>query len=114
MERGIYCHNWGHERHNMHPSMPIHSKALIEDLKKLRGTMVCWAAMGGGSVSLPYLEHEANGPVPPRMLYHGYMNDRDYIRQCREAGIDIFAVFYEAQGWEVRWCSRPTVLFSSR
>lgn len=101
MERGIYCHNWGHERHNMHPSMPIHSKALIEDLKKLRGTMVCWAAMGGGSVSLPYLEHEANGPVPPRMLYHGYMNDRDYIEKCREVGIDIFAVFYEAQGWEV-------------
>lgn len=101
MERGIYCHNWGHEMNNMHPSMPIHSKFLVEDFKKLRGTMVCWAAMGGGSVSLPYLEHEAKGEVHPRMLYHGYMNDRDYIAKCREAGIDVFAVFYEAQGWEV-------------
>ncbi len=101
MERGIYCHNWGHEMHNMHPSMPIHSKSLIDILKKLRGTMVCWAAMGGGSISLPYLEHEANGQVPPRMLYHGYMNDADYIKQCKEAGLDVFAVFYEAQGWEI-------------
>lgn len=101
MERGIYCHNWGHNRQNMHPSMPIHSKALVEDFKKLKGTMVCWASMGGGSVSLPYLEHEAKGEVHPRMLYHGYMNDSDYIAMCREAGIDVFAVFYEAQGWEV-------------
>ncbi len=62
--------------------------------------MLVWSAMGGGSISLPYLEREINGIPEPRLRIYGYLNEREYVHLCRESGIDPFAIVYEVQDWE--------------
>ena len=39
---------------------------MVEDLERYRATILVWSVMGGGSISLPYLEHEAFGEIDPR------------------------------------------------
>jgi hypothetical protein len=100
MERGIYFDGWFKNNHCYHPSLPLRSAQMIEDLEKYRGTLLVWSAMGGGSISLPYLEHEAFGPVDPRMRFYGYMNDSEFIAECGKLGIKVFGIVFEVQGWE--------------
>ncbi|MBQ6382564.1 MAG: hypothetical protein IJJ42_03050 [Clostridia bacterium] len=38
---------------------------MLEDLEKYHGTVLVWAGLGGGSISLPYLAHEAFDRVEP-------------------------------------------------
>jgi len=64
------------------------------------GTVLTWAGMGGGSISLPYLHHEAFGPVDPRMQMYGFMNDSDFVAECNRRGIKLFGIVFEVQGWE--------------
>ncbi len=100
MERGVYFDGWFKNNHCYHPSLPLRSAQMIEDLEKYHGTLLVWSAMGGGSISLPYLEHEAFGSVDPRMRFYGYMNDSEFIAECNKRGIKAFGIVFEVQGWE--------------
>ena len=73
---------------------------MLEDLEKYHGTVLVWAGLGGGSISLPYLVHEAFGDVDPRMQIYGYMNDSEFVEQCNRRGIKLFGIVFEVQGWE--------------
>jgi hypothetical protein len=72
---------------------------MIDHIEAYRGTMLVWAALGGGSLSLPYLEEEAFGPVPPRFRMYGFVNDAEFIAECGRRGIDVFGVVFE-HAWE--------------
>jgi len=100
MQRGVYFDGWFPNQHNYHPSLPPRRLRMVEELTDMRATMLVWSALGGGSVSLPYLEEEAYGAVPDRFRMHGFVNDADFIARCRENGIEVFGVVFEAQGWE--------------
>lgn len=100
MERGIYFDAWYKHNHCYHPSLPMRSMQMIEDLEKYKGTVLVWSALGGGSISLPYLEHEAFGEVDPRLRFYGFMNDSEFIAECNKRGIKVFAIVFEVQGWE--------------
>ena len=100
MERGIYFDGWFRHNHCYHPGLPPRSAQMLEDLEKYYGTVLAWAGLGGGSISLPYLQHEAFGPVDPRMQIYGYMNDSEFIAECSRRGIRLFGIVFEVQGWE--------------
>lgn len=100
MERGIYFDAWPHHNHCYHPSLPMRSMQMIEDLERYHATLLVWSALGGGSISLPYLEHEAFGQVDPRQRFYGHMNDAEFIAECNKRGIKVFGIVFEVQGWE--------------
>ncbi len=100
MERGIYFDGWLKHNHCYHPSLPQRHQQILEDLEMYHGTILTWAGMGGGSISLPYLQHEAFGPVDPRMQVYGYMNDSEFVAKCNKRGIKLFGIVFEVQGWE--------------
>ena len=100
MERGIYFDGWHKHNHCFHPSLPLRNVQMREDLKRYHGTVLVWAGMGGGSISLPYLEEEAFGEVSPRMRFYGGMNDSEFAKECGRLGIRLFGIVFEVQGWE--------------
>ncbi|QGQ95212.1 hypothetical protein EHS13_10090 [Paenibacillus psychroresistens] len=99
MERGIYFDGWYRDEHCYHPSLPMRRTQMVEDLVDYEATLLVWSALGGGVVSLPYLEEEAYGDVSPRLRMYGYMNDKEFIRECGKHGIKVFGVVFEVQGW---------------
>jgi hypothetical protein len=99
VERGIYFDAWFPLQHNYHPSLPPRRLRMIDHIEDYRGTMLVWAALGGGALSLPYLEEEAFGPVPPRFRMYGFVNDAEFIAECGRRGIDVFGVVFE-HAWE--------------
>lgn len=100
MERGVYFDGWYRDNHCYHPSLPFRSMQMVEDLEKYKATILVWSAMGGGSISLPYLENEAFGEVDPRLRFYGYMNDAEFIAECNKRGIKVMGIVFEVQGWE--------------
>ncbi len=100
MERGIYFDGWHKDNHCYHPSLPLRSHQMIEDLERYHATILVWSALGGGSISLPYLEHEAFGEIDPRLRFYGYMNDSEFIAECNKRGIKVMAILFEVQAWE--------------
>jgi len=100
MERGIYFDGWYKNNHCYHPSLPFRSMQMVEDIEAYRGTVLVWSALGGGSISLPYLHHEAFGEVDPRLRFYGYMNDSEFIAECNKRGIKVMGIVFEVQGWE--------------
>ena len=56
MERGVYFDAWYPLQHNYHPSLPPRRLRMIDHLEDYRATMLVWAALGGGVLSLPYLD----------------------------------------------------------
>lgn len=100
MERSVYFDGWLKDQFCFHPSMPMRSTLALEDLESFHATMLVWAGLGGGSISLPFLHHEAFGPVDPRLRMYGYMNDAEFIHRCNEKGIKLFGIVFEVQGWE--------------
>jgi hypothetical protein len=100
VERGVYFDAWFPRQHNYHPSLPARRLRMIEQLRAYRSTTLVWAALGGGSISLPYMEAEAFGPIDPRFRMYGFVNDREFIAQCDRAGIRVFGIVFEVQGWE--------------
>ncbi|PDQ36020.1 MAG: hypothetical protein B5766_02430 [Candidatus Lumbricidophila eiseniae] len=100
MERGIYFDGWYPNEHCYHPSMPPRRLSMIDDLEEMGGTMLVWAGLGGGSISLAYLDEEAFGQVPARFRQHGYVNDSEFIHHAKARGIDLFSIVFEAQAWE--------------
>ena len=100
MERGIYFDGWYKNNYCYHPSLPFRSMQMIEDLEKYKGTILVWSALGGGSISLPYLENEAFGELDPRLRFYGFMNDSEFIAECNKRGIKVMGIVFEVQGWE--------------
>ena len=100
MERGVYFDGWFPSQHNYHPSLPARRQRMVEHLREYRATSLVWAALGGGSISLPYMEEEAFGQVDPRYRMYGFMNDSEFIAECDKAGIKVFGIVFEVQGWE--------------
>ena len=90
MERGIYFDGWFKHNHCYHPSLPLRNIQMLEDLKLYHGTVLIWGGMGGGSISLPYLEQEAYGDVDPRLRFYGFMNDSEFAAECAKAGISLY------------------------
>jgi hypothetical protein len=99
IERGVYFDAWFPWQHNYHPSFPPRRLRMIEHLEEYRATMLVWAALGGGNISLPYLEEEAFGEVPPRYRVYGFLNDAEFIQECGRRGIKVFGVVFE-HAWE--------------
>jgi hypothetical protein len=100
MERGVYFDAWFPRQHCYHPSLPPRRLKMVEDLEAYHATSLVWASLGGGSISLPYLEREAFGDVDERFRFYGFMNDSEFIAACQERGIKVFGCVFEVQGWE--------------
>ncbi len=100
MERGVYFDAWFPRQHNYHPSLPARRLKMVGDLQAYRATVLVWSALGGGSISLPYLEQEAFGAIDPRFRIYGFMNDSEFIRECQKHSIKVFGIVFEVQGWE--------------
>ncbi len=100
MERGVYFDAWFPRQHCYHPSLPPRRLRMVEDLVELRATALVWSALGGGSISLPYLEEEAYGEIDPRFRFYGFLNDSEFIAACDREGIKVFGIVFEVQGWE--------------
>ncbi len=100
MERGVYFDAWYPRQHCYHPSLPPRRLHMVDDLVDYRATLLVWAALGGGSLALPYLEQEAFGRVEPRARFYGFVNDSEFIAAAQARGIKVFGIVFEAQGWE--------------
>jgi hypothetical protein len=100
LERGVYFDAWFPRQHCYHPSLPPRRLKMIADLEAYHATSLVWASLGGGSISLPYLEEEAWGEVDSRFRFYGFMNDAEFIQRCQERGIKVFGCVFEVQGWE--------------
>jgi hypothetical protein len=100
LERGVYFDAWFARQHCYHPSLPPRRLRMVDDLVDYRSTMLVWSALGGGSLSLPYLEEEAFGEIDPRFRFYGFVNDAEFIAACRERAIKVFGIVFEVQGWE--------------
>jgi hypothetical protein len=100
VERGVYFDAWFPRQHCYHPSLPPRRLRMVDDLVDFHATVLVWASMGGGSLSLPYLEQEAFGEVDARSRFYGFVNDSEFIAACHEHGIKVFGIVFEAQGWE--------------
>jgi hypothetical protein len=100
MHRGVYFDAWFPRQHCYHPSLPPRRLRMVDDLVDFRATVLVWAAMGGGSLALPYLEQEAFGPVDARARFYGFVNDSEFIAACHGRGIQVMGIVFEAQGWE--------------
>jgi hypothetical protein len=100
VQRGVYFDAWFPRQHCYHPSLPPRRLRMVDDLVDYRATVLVWAALGGGSLSLPYLEQEAFGDVGARERFYGFVNDAEFIAECHKRGIKVFGIVFEAQGWE--------------
>jgi hypothetical protein len=100
MERGVYFDAWFPRQHNYHPSLPPRRLRMVDDLVGYRATVLVWSALGGGSISLPYLEQEAWGDIDPRFRMYGFVNDSEFIAAAQAHGIKVFGIVFEVQGWE--------------
>jgi hypothetical protein len=100
VQRGVYFDGWFPRQHCYHPSLPPRRLRMVEDLADYRATVLVWSAMGGGSLSLPYLEQEAFGEVSARDRFYGFVNDSEFVAECHKHGIAVFGIVFEAQGWE--------------
>ena len=100
MQRGVYFDAWFPRQHCYHPSLPPRRLRMVDDLVDYRATVLEWSSMGGGSLSLPYLEQEAFGEVDARSRFYGFVNDSEFIRECHKHDILVFGIVFEAQGWE--------------
>ena len=101
MERGVYFDAWFPNQHCYHPSLPGRRLRMVDHLLDYRATTLVWAAMGGGSIALPYLEQEAFAPIDSRFRFYGFVNDSEFIKECQKKGIKVFGIVFEVQGWEM-------------
>src|ERR671921_526730 len=99
MERGAYFDAWFPLQHNSPPSSPPRRLRMIDHLEDFRATMLVWSALGGGNISLPYLEEEAFGEVPARYRVYGFVSDAEFIAEGGRRGFKVFGVVFE-HAWE--------------
>jgi hypothetical protein len=74
---------------------------MVEEFERWHITMLSWAMMGSGALSLSFLEKQIYGRIPPQLRYHGYMNDKEFAEACAKRGILPYGVVYQAQSWEI-------------
>jgi len=96
----VYFDAWFPRQHCYHPSLPPRRLRMVDDLRDYHATVLVWSALGGGSISLPYLEQEAFGEVDARFRFYGFVNDREFIEECDRHGIKVFGIVFEVQGWD--------------
>jgi hypothetical protein len=100
MERGVYAQGWFARGYNYHPSLPPRRLKMVQDFVDYRATMITWPSLGGGPISLAYLEQEAYAPLPARYRQYGYLKDSEFLAECRARGVKAFSVVFSTQGWE--------------
>jgi hypothetical protein len=100
IERGVYAQGWFARGYNYHPSLPPRRLKMAQDFEEYRATMITWPSLGGGPISLAYLEDEAFAPLPARMRQYGYLKDSEFLEECRKRGVKAFSVIFSTQGWE--------------
>ncbi|BDZ51452.1 hypothetical protein GCM10025867_36930 [Frondihabitans sucicola] len=100
MERGVYAQGWFSRGHNYHPSLPPRRLKMVEDFAEYRATLITWPSLGGGPISLAYLEDEASAPIPARYRQYGFLKDSEFLDECRKRGVKAFSVIFSTQGWE--------------
>jgi hypothetical protein len=100
MERGVYAQGWFARGYNYHPSLPPRRLKMVEDFVDYRATMITWPSLGGGPISLAYLEQEAYAPIPARYRQYGVLKDSEFLEECRKRGVKAFSVVFSTQGWE--------------
>jgi hypothetical protein len=99
-ERAVYFQGWFPRQHNYHPARPPRRLKMIDDLEAYRATLLVWSALGGGSISLPYLEQEAWGSIDARFRMYGFVNESEFIAAAQARGIKVSGTVFECQGWE--------------
>lgn len=50
MERGIYFDGWYKGEYCYHPSLPMRSLKMLDELEDYHATVLVWAGMGGRSL----------------------------------------------------------------
>jgi hypothetical protein len=100
IERGVYAQGWFARGYNYHPSLPPRRLKMAQDFAEYRATMITWPSLGGGPISLPYLEDEAFAPLPARYRQYGFLKDSEFLDECRKRGVKAFSVIFSTQGWE--------------
>jgi hypothetical protein len=100
MLRGLYFMGWYRDMWNYHPSLPMKNLHMVEDIVDIKANTLIWSCLGSGAIGLPYLDREANEPIPPRLRLYGFMNDREFCGECAKRGIEVFSVLWKAQLWE--------------
>jgi hypothetical protein len=100
LERGVYAQGWFARGYNYHPSLPPRRLKMVQDFAEYRATMITWPSLGGGPISLAYLEQEAYAPIPARYRQYGYLKDSEFLAECRARGVKAFSVVFSTQGWE--------------
>jgi hypothetical protein len=100
MERGVYAQGWFARGYNYHPSLPPRRLKMVDDFVEYRATMITWPALGGGPISLSYLEQEAHAPIPARYRQYGFLKDSEFVAECHARGVKAFSVVFSTQGWE--------------
>jgi hypothetical protein len=100
IERGVYAQGWFARGYNYHPSLPPRRLKMVEDFAEYRATLITWPSLGGGPISLAYLEDEAYAPIPARYRQYGFLKDSEFLTECRSRGVKAFSVIFSTQGWE--------------
>lgn len=100
MIRGMHYMCWYREDWNYHPSMPMKRLQQVQDIVDINGNLLLWSCLGSAAIGIQYLDKEANEPIPPRLRFYGYLNDREFCEECGKQGITPFAVIWKAQLWE--------------
>jgi hypothetical protein len=100
IERGVYAQGWSARGYNYHPSLPPRRLKMAEDFAEYRATIMTWPSLGGGAISLAYLEDEAYAPLPARMRQYGFVKDSEFLDEVRRRGVKAFSVIFSTQGWE--------------
>jgi hypothetical protein len=100
MVRGVHFMAWHRDMWNYHPSLPMKRLRMLDDVVAMGGTTLLWSCLGSGGIGLPYLDKEANEPVPGRLRFYGHLNDREFCAACAARGVTAFAVLWNAQLWE--------------
>ena len=100
IERGVYAQGWFARGYNYHPSLPPRRLKMAEDFAAYRATIMTWPSLGGGPISLAYLEDEAYAPLPARYRQYGYLKDAEFLEEVRKRGVKAFSVIFSTQGWE--------------
>ena len=100
VERGVYAQGWFARGYNYHPSLPPRRLKMAEDFAEYRATIMTWPSLGGGPISLAYLEDEAYAPLPARYRQYGFLKDSEFLEEVRKRGVKAFSVIFSTQGWE--------------
>ena len=91
------CSTYEREKRPVCAFLTPKSDRVLKDMSSIRAECLLWSALGSGVAALPLLELEAKGERP---WANGGMKDVEFIKRCEEHEIKVFAVPWEAQGYD--------------